>query len=391
MYAPIAIAEDTVESLWAQHGPERRGIYWLVLVGVIGAIVSLPFIPVDVTVRAPGLVRSRGDRTELRAAVSGRVLEVPVHDNEPVTAGQPLLVVAAGELDEQMRRLSAQVAEKALLLADFATLMQGDDPGPALQVEICRRERTQFQAQLDAFRLAATKAGGELARYAALAEKGIATRQELDNARYEVERLQAEARLFREQTLARWAARWREEQSAQDELVSGLRRLEEQRIQYVVRAPAAGVLVGFNGWNSGAQLLAGQLLGALSPGDALQVESQVSTRDIGHVRVGQGVRLQVDAFPYTQWGALEGRVESIGADLVPGGAGGPVGYFKVLIRPLATHLALPNGRRAELKKGLTLGVRYVVARRSLLQVLYDDASAWFDPRGDRRAGPPDHP
>jgi membrane fusion protein, peptide pheromone/bacteriocin exporter len=52
----------------------------------------------------------------------------------------------------------------------------------------------------------------------------------------------------------------------------------------------------------------------------------------------------------------------------------------VLIRPAAAHLVLPNGVRGELKQGLTLTARYVVARRSLLQILYEDASAWLNPQ-----------
>lgn len=383
MYAPLAIAEDTVEGLHALHGPDRSGIYWLVLAGVIGGLASLPLIHVEVAVRAPGIVRPVAERTELRVAVAGRVLEVPVRDNDAVAAGQVLLVVATGELDEQVRRQAELLAEKSVLLADLAGLLAEAARGTKLQTDALRRELDQVQAQLDAFRLSETKAAGELARYATLAEKGIATRQELDNARYEVERWQAEARLFREQTRARWAARLREEQQARDDLASGLRRLEENRTHYVVRAPAAGVLVGFTGWRRGVEVVAGQSLGALSPGDVVRVESQVSTRDIGLVRVGQPVRLQVDAYPYPQWGMLDGTVESLGADLLPGAAAGVPGYFKVLIRPRAMHLALPNGVRGELKKGLTLTARYVVGRRSLLQVLHDDASAWFDPRDGR--------
>jgi HlyD family secretion protein len=50
--------------------------------------------------------------------------------------------------------------------------------------------------------------------------------------------------------------------------------------------------------------------------------------------------------------------------------------FKVLIEPHSTVLARPDGRRAELRKGLTLTARMVVAQRSLLQLLYDEAGGW---------------
>jgi hypothetical protein len=46
--------------------------------------------------------------------------------------------------------------------------------------------------------------------------------------------------------------------------------------------------------------------------------------------------------------------------------------------------------RGDLKKGLTLTARYVVARRSLLQILHDDASAWLNPQDSRHPLSPGH-
>lgn len=381
---PAELADHTVESLYVLHGPEKWWTYWLVLGGVIGALASMPLIQVDVSVRAPGMVRPLSERTEIKTIVSGRIQKVQARENDTVAAGQVLLVIASGELDEQIRRQAELLQEKAVLRVDFQALLAGSEQVTDLHTSVARHELTQFRAQLDAYRLAEAKAGSEFTRYATLANRGIATRQELDNARYEVERLQAEARLFREQTTARWAARLKDEQAALDDLVSTRRRLDEERTRYTVRAPATGVLMGFGGWRPGTLLLAGQTLGTVSPADALRVETQVSPRNIGLVRVGQRVRLQVDAYPYTEWGALDGVVEAVSGDLFAPESSGTSGFFKVMIRPAAMHLSLPSGVRAELKRGLTLTARYVVARRSLLQVLYDDASAWLNPQDNRQ-------
>lgn len=376
---PAELARHTVESLYAQHGLERNWIYWLILAGVGGALASLPMIKVDVAVRAPGVVKALTDRVDLKTTVSGRISEVLVSDNVSVVKGQALLVVAAEDIEEQQHRQAVLLREKSALIDDLQTLLTDETAEVGLNTAALRHEAVQYRAQLDTYRLAEAKAGNELTRYTALADKGIATRQELDNARYEVERLQAESRLLREQIRARWAARMNEEKIALEDIISTMRRLTLEKEHYVLRAPVNGVLVGFNGWSEGGRILAGQSVGGVSPADALCVESQVSSRDIGMVRTGQRVRLQVDAYPYTQWGMLDGTVVSLGADLIAGSAGVP-GYFKVLIRPLADHLVLSNGLRGELRKGLTLTVRYVVAQRSLLQILYDDASAWLSPQ-----------
>ena len=423
-YLSADSGQHTVESLYAEHGAPRPWTYWLVLAGVICAIASLPMIKVDVSVRASGLVRPTTERAELRPAVSGHIAEVLVHDNDRVQAGQPLLVLASRELGERLSRNQAQQAERADLLADlhFLTaelaleatgplkdgLGSGVVAGPrriaassqvgsavshSFQTSALRQEHAQFLAQADSYRLAEAKARNELARYTTLAGKGIATQQELDNARYEAERLGAESRLLIEQTLSRWQTRLRDERTAQADLVSEAQRLREEQTQYTLRAPADGVLVGFNGWSAGGFVAAGQSLGAVSPEDTLQVEVYVSPRDIGLVRVGQAVRLQIDAYPYTQWGTLDGTVTAISGDLATTGSSqvgtvipnGPSSSaaFKVLVRPAATCLALPNGVRGELKKGLTLSAHFLVARRSVFQLLYEDISAWLNPQDGR--------
>lgn len=427
-YLSADIGQHTVESLYAEHGAQRPWTYWLVLVGVIGAFASLPLIKVDVSVRAAGLVRPTTERADLRPAMSGHIAEVLVHDNDRVAAGQPLLVLASRELGERLSRNQAQQTEHAAVIADLNNLTadfagrgrsattrtdftedregsEGSAPPirpllaslPAVKTPVVfqtaalRQEHAQFLAQADSYRLAEAKARSELARYTTLAAKGIATQQEHDNARYEAERLQAESRLLVEQTLSRWQTRLRDERMAQADRVSEAQRLREEQTQYTLRAPAAGVLVGFNGWSAGGFVAAGQSLGAVSPEDTLQVETYVSPRDIGLVRVGQAARLQIDAYPYTQWGTLDGTVTAISGDLVGGvvptaanGNGGatPAG-FKVLVRPAVTFLALPNGVRGELKKGLTLSARFLVARRSVFQLLYEDVSAWLNPQDNR--------
>ena len=148
-----------------------------------------------------------------------------------------------------------------------------------------------------------------------------------------------------------------------------------------------GVLVGFTGASAGGYAPMGQSFGAVSPEDTLQIETYVSAKDVGLVKVHQPVRLQIDAYSYTQWGTLDGTVESISGDMFGAGGTAPAGavsgvLFKVVIKPLRTTLRLSNGVQGELRKGMTLNARFLVARRSLLQVLYEDVSAWLDPRAN---------
>lgn len=396
---PAAIAPHTVESLHALHGGRRPWLYWMALAGVVGGLASLPLVEIDVSVSAPAMVRPALERVTLRLPLGGRIARVLVRDNERVAAGQPLLELATPDLDERLARNAALQREKEAALALLEVLstavaadlvvVQGVPSGPSVEplpaVRALRQELQQLHAQLDAARVAEAKASTELARAAALAEKGIATQRELDDARYALERVQADARFAFEHARTRWHARREEESTALANLLSEARRLESERAQAVVRAPVAGAVQGLVGLSDGAFVSAGQEVGAISPDDRLVVEALVSARDIGLVRAGQPVKLQVDAFPYTQWGLLEGSVAEIAADASGAANGVPPG-FKVVIVPARPHLTLVNGAVGKLGKGMTISARFVTARRTLLQILYQDASEWLDPQSGRAPG-----
>lgn len=390
---PAAFAPHTVESLHALHGARRPWTYWISLAGTIGALASLPLISVDVSVSAPGIVRPATERVELRLPLGGRVAAVLAHDNERVSAGQPLLELATPDLDERLARNAALQREKQAVVAllntlstasaDPATLQLSDAAGAVdslAGVRALRQDAAQLRVQWETNRIGVAKAGTELARATALAEKGIATQRELDDARYALERVQAEGRLLVEQARTRWQARREEETLTLANFVSEAKRLEAERAQAVVRAPVAGTVQGLVGLSPGAHLSAGTVAGAISPDDRLLVEALVSTRDIGLVRVGQPVRMQIDAFPYTQWGLLDGRVVALAADASSAANAGTPPVFKVTIEPARDHLKLANGAVGTLGKGMTVSARFVTARRTLLQILYQDASEWLDPQ-----------
>jgi hemolysin D len=67
----------------------------------------------------------------------------------------------------------------------------------------------------------------------------------------------------------------------------------------------------------GQVVTTGQQLMVLVPyGKRLQVEALVPNIDIGFVKVGQDVAVKVDAFPFTRFGVLHGRVVKIAAEAV---------------------------------------------------------------------------
>jgi HlyD family secretion protein len=239
-------------------------------------------------------------------------------------------------------------------------------------------------ARANASRLAVAKTRADFARIAGLSARGIVTQRELDDARYGAERAQADAALLVQQALTNWQTRFRDEQTALTDLRSEEKRLQEELLLGTVCAPATGTVQGLTGLTEGTYVLPGQSLGYVSPDDRPVVEVFVSPRDIAFVRASQPVRLQIDAYPHTQWGLLAGTVESVAADAI---SADRQAAFKVVIRPAALELHRPGGTSGFLRKGMTVTARFVVTRRSLWQLLHEDVSARFDPQAAPAALP----
>jgi HlyD family secretion protein len=390
---PAAFSRDTVESLFATHRLDRPYLYWLLLAACATGLTATPLVSIDLSISAPGRVRSRVERCEVQAPVAGLIAEVLARDNDRVQAGQPLVLLQSREIDERMDRNRAMQAERRARIADLKAAAPvgrqirvpagGLPPVESFLTPAFRQEYLQFLASLETTRLATANLRAAFDRTALLATRGIANRHEVDTARYELDRGEAETAVLIQQNSVRWQTRLQEEQTALDALVSEEKQQQEERALHTIRAPVAGALLDFIGLNTGVFVLAGQTLGALSPDDSLVIEALIPPRDAGLIRLGQPVKIQIDAYPYAQWGVLDGEVTAISDDASPvyrGAPGGTVPFqFKVIVHPRTTALRLPSGLRGELKKGLTVQTRFFVVRRSLFRLLYDDVRSSFDP------------
>jgi multidrug efflux pump subunit AcrA (membrane-fusion protein) len=153
--------------------------------------------------------------------------------------------------------------------------------------------------------------------------------------------------------------------------------LDEQKKQYILKAPIDGSVQNISGVQNGAYVFANQKIGEISPDSNLIAFCYIKPADIGLIKKGQEVRFQVDAFNYNQWGLVLGKVIDISDDIIVINNNQPV--FKVKCQLSQNHLTLKNGYKGYLKKGMNFTARFKVTNRSLYQLLYDKVDDWVNP------------
>ncbi len=208
-----------------------------------------------------------------------------------------------------------------------------------------------------------------------LKDKVISSKEYFDN-QVEFERLKATYEAFKNGQKSIWETELQRCRDNNEQLLLQKKELEVKMGRHFVFAPVGGSLQSIRPLYPGTYIAAGEILCTISPETTLIGECFVNTTDVGLLKLGQQARFQIDAFDYNYFGILTGKIISIDNDFTIVD-NKPV--FKVRCSFDSTQLHLKNGYKGELKKGLSFQARFIVAERTLWQLLFDKIDDWLNP------------
>lgn len=403
--------------------PTARVVTWVLLVGLVITCLWTTFGRVDVVASAPGQLLPTGNIKIVQSPSGGVVRAIYIHNGDVVKKGQALV-----ELDPTLSGADLAQAQKALAAAELeaarnraiADALSGKGlhftapPGtPANIVETQKRLIAAQIAQIDATTASlsaaratalsdAQAARAQVAKLSdtvpildrqienmnALDAKGYAPglrllelqrqrRQEAgerDVAQTQIGRGLSEARKLEQQIRETREQARREALAdlAKAEAEAILRREEvtkasqKNRLERL-RAPADGTIQQLEIHTIGGVVEAAKPLMVLVPAnDGIKVEARVLNKDVGFVHVGQEAAVKLEAFPFTRYGTVPGRVRSISRDAVQDKDLGLV-YIATII--LERTYVDADGHRVALSPGLAATVDIRTGTRRIISYL----------------------
>ncbi|WP_160328224.1 HlyD family secretion protein [Solirubrum puertoriconensis] len=361
-----------------QFSRTNRAIYLCSLVALLGAAVALPLVSLNVSTQASGTLRPLAEKTEIRPLVAGTITRQYVRENQAVRKGDTLLVLQSAAMQAHLDLNQRQQTEKEAFVQDLEVLVRGmAAPAGGLRTQLYGQQAAQFSYQQQLLRNQLSKSARELATNRRLYAGRVIARIELEEKAFAYRKLLDEIRVQAATQRSQWQADLNTHRADLAELRGQRQKLQQEQRLFALTAPVNGTVQQIAGKYAGSYVQAGELLGQISPDGALLAECYVSPKDIGYMHVGMPVRFQVDAFDYNQWGLVEGQVTDVARDFVLVNEQQPV--FKVRCRLQRPYLELQNGYRGSLRKGMTVRGRFLLARRTLWQLLFDKADNWFNP------------
>ncbi len=284
-------------------------------------------------------VTSRQARVEVfrqvhpvEAQVDGQVVASRLELGAEVQRGDVLV-----ELDVELQRLEleereARVAASEAELRAFERLVEAEKRVIGQMDEAAQAALEEADARVEEAEAAAAFAASRAKRLASLRRKGHLSELEVLEAQTEAKQKQASAqaeRLAYQRQVADHKARTGDRLSriaeVQQDVVrlegeirvgqASIRRLERDIARRRVRAPVAGKLGEVSTLPVGAVVSAGQQIAAVVPPGELKVVGQFTASEaVGRLKPGQKARVRLDAFPWTQYGSVSGRVARVASE-----------------------------------------------------------------------------
>ena len=354
-----------------------RWSIWAALVGLIMLVAWASVAKIDQVTRAKGSVIASARTQEIQAADGGVLTQLSVKEGDQVKKGQLLVTLetarAQAAVDDSaskvaalkitIARLEAEVYNKPLRfdgqLHQYLEYIQN-------QTALYERRRQAIEQDVNSLQSMLKLAKQELALNEPLLKYGDVAQADVIKLRRQVADIQAQ--ISNKQNKYFQDAQT-ELTKAQEDLSTESEKLRD-RTQVLTEkklfAPTDGLIKNIDITTIGGVVKAGETIMEILPTSSdLIVEAKVSPTDIAYVQDGQEAKVKLDAYDYSIFGAMKGKVFYISPDtLIEKTAKGDLPYYRVQIR-IASDQVQGRTKEIVIKPGMTASIDIKAMQRTV--------------------------
>jgi HlyD family secretion protein len=381
-FIPKELIDKVLESYLSNVTTRSRSVYWLIIIILLVSLGSLPFIFVDVAVRAGGYFQSDIERQTIYSPCNGKVLFNSILTGTRVAKGDTLMIIGSETLKAELAAISQKISENNNAMEDLGRLLSAKLVNSSISATppVTKRYNAEFSNLARLIELHAQsyyRIRSDYQRKKNLHDQDIISDAEFEVSYFNFKSEEGNLKQVFTESMANWEMDIDLRRSDSILLQSELQKCLEDIRNRVVVAPTDGEIVQSNDIQNGTFVYGNQPVAEISPEGDLVAVCYVSPKDIGLIRQNLQVLIQVDALRYTEWGMLKAQITDISDDLIIDKE--QSAYFRIKCKPERTYLSLKNGVKADLTKGMSLNARIVVSRRTLLNLLFDKTEDWINP------------
>lgn len=372
----------------SDQGPlseQLRGSRWVMWVTFlsIGLFVAWAWhAELDQVTRAPGSVIA-SSRTQLIQSQDGGTLEeLLVREGDKVEAGQLLARIERTRAESAFLETRAKAAALSASLARLQAEVFGGQPRYAAELkdypdfsrsqnDLLRKRRAALDEDLTAIRRMKSLVEEELSLNLPLVQSGDVSRTEVLRLQRQVADMQAQMTNKRNKYFQDAQAEFNKTQEELAGVQQILAQRRNQLDQTELRAPLRGVVKNVRITTQGGVIRPGEEVMQIVPlEDDLVIEAKVSPADIAFLTLGLDATVKIDAYDYTVYGGLPGKLIFISADTLSENLRqNEDPYYRVQVRTTSREFSKRSQSALEIQPGMTATIEVKTGRKTVLEYL----------------------
>lgn len=366
------------------HDPKigrTRIIIWGALIGIIVLVVWAYFAQIDQVTRATATVIASARTQDIQAVEGGVLTEILVREGDDVVKGQLIATLEEeraqaavanssskiAALQAKLSRLEAEIFEKPLRFPDG---IKNYNEYVENQTQLYNRRRQAIDQDVSSLQKMMVLAQQELSMNEPLLAYGDVSQADVIKLRRQVAEIQAQITNKRNKYFEEAQSEMTKAQEDLDVELEQLRDHSQVLEETNLFAPTDGKVNNILITTIGGVVKPGEVIMEILPTSSdLIVEAKVSPVDIAYVKEDQAATVKLDAYDYSIFGAMTGKVTYISPDtLMEQTPKGEEPYYRVQIKITGAEF---SARRDEIviRPGMTASVDIKAQQRSVLSYL----------------------
>jgi hemolysin D len=335
-----------------------RSITWALVATTGAGLAWLALAKTDEVVMAPGKLQPIGDVKTVQMPVGGVLETMLVEEGERVSKGDVLLRLDnEATLDRQKGIQESIAAKQQQLQLKKLELKRYLSLNDTEQLVLLRN--LELEGQILS-RLEELKKVGAAAELQYLQQRNQVREVEGELAKVRVDRKRQTAIL--QQAIAQISGELADLRGRLTELTVNIRYQD-------VRSPVDGIVFDLKPQGPGYVAQGSEPVMKIVPFEDLEAKVEIQSSDIGFVEVGKPVEISIDSFPATDFGVLNGTLDSIGSDALPPDERNETYRFSAIVELDSQELKVKSGKALPLQVGMSLTANIKLRKVSYLQLL----------------------
>lgn len=370
-----------VNQTLAQRERKTSAIIWVCALTLLLFLVWAHFAVLDEVTVGSGKVIPSSRAQVIDSLDGGIIKQLNVHEGSIVERGQVLATLDAtrfassfGEAIARVRMLRASAQRLQAELNDQPLTFSADilqhPQLVARETQLYQSRRQNLTESLRNLQQSLKLVQDELNITQPLVLRGAAGKVDLIRLRRQVSDLQGKIDEVRND----YYLRAHEEQvkndgelDAQQQVAAGK---QDQLARTALLSPVHGIVKDIRVTTVGGVLEPGSKLMEIVPlEDQLLIETRLSPRDIGYIRLGLPAVVKVTAYDAAIYGDLKGEVENVSPDTLQDEVKHEQYYYRVYVRTQKAELFSPQGQKFAIMPGMVADVEIKTGQKTVMDYL----------------------